>query len=151
MIEHRLSRLRALLDEQKLGALFVSDPFSRRYLSGFTGSNGWLLIGRDQAIIATDFRYYEQSAAQAPEFRLHKTVGGFDGWVPSLFAGLGGKKVAFEAGDMTVGVHSAFKKAIAALPEAERGHATSGGAMGLRCRLAISQAPDCRTRTSVTR
>jgi Xaa-Pro aminopeptidase len=119
-MESRVQRLRHALAKHELDAALISSAQNRRYLSGFTGSAGYLLVTATDAIIATDFRYYEQSAAQAPDFRLHKTIGGFDGWVPSLLAELGGKKIAFEAGDMTVGVHAAFKKAIAALPEGER-------------------------------
>lgn len=119
-MNQRIARLRAALAERELDAALISSPHSRRYLSGFTGSAGYLLVTADDAIIATDFRYYEQSAHQAPDYRLHKVAGGFDAWVPGLFAGLGGRKVAFEAADMTVSVHAAFKKAIASLPESDR-------------------------------
>ena len=37
-----------------------------------------------------------------------------------LLAGLGGKKIAFEASDMTVATHQQMKKSIASLAEAER-------------------------------
>ena len=98
----RVERLRGTLTKHELDGALISNAQNRRYLSGFTGSAGYLLITHDDTVIATDFRYYEQSEQQAPGFRLHKTVGGFDAWVPPLFAGLAGKKIAFEAGDMTV-------------------------------------------------
>ncbi|MHB8682781.1 MAG: M24 family metallopeptidase [Dehalococcoidia bacterium] len=119
-MNQRVQRLRHALAKHELDGALISNAPNRRYLSGFSGSAGYLLITADDAVIATDFRYYEQSAQQAPDFRLHKTVGGFDAWAPPLFAGLGGKKVAFEAGDMTVATHQALKKALATLPEAER-------------------------------
>jgi Xaa-Pro aminopeptidase len=119
-MDDRLTRLRAALAERDLDAALISNAFNRRYLSGFTGSAGYLLITPEGQIIATDFRYYEQSATQAPTFRLHKVVAGFENWVPGLFAGLARKKVAIEAGDMTVSTYQAFKKALAALPELER-------------------------------
>jgi Xaa-Pro aminopeptidase len=115
----RVDRLRSLLEERGLDAALISNPQNRRYLSGFTGSAGYLLISADNAIIATDFRYYEQSATQAPDFRLHKTVAG-EPWMTTLFAGLGGKTVAFEAADMTVATHKQFRKAIADLSEGDR-------------------------------
>ncbi len=116
----RIRRLRGALNERGLGAALISSAQNRRYLSGFTGSAGYLLITPDDAIIATDFRYYEQSASQAPDYRLHKVVAGFDAWAPKLFAGIGSKTVAIESNDMTVATHKAFKKAIDSLPEAER-------------------------------
>ena len=119
-MNERLRRLRLALDEHEIDAALISNEHNRRYLSGFTGSAGYLLITAEDAVIATDFRYYEQSASQAPDFRLHKTVGSLDAWMPGLVAGLGGKKIGFESGDMTVATHQQIKKALADLPELER-------------------------------
>ena len=55
---------------------FVSSPENRRYLSGFAGSAGYLLISRDAAVLATDFRYTEQAELQAPDFRVDRISGG---------------------------------------------------------------------------
>ena len=116
----RIERLRHTFAKHELDGALISNAQNRRYLSGFTGSAGYLLVTANDAVIATDFRYYEQSAAQAPGYRLHKTVGRFDAWVPALFADLAGKKIAFEAGDMTFATHQQIKKSIATLPEADR-------------------------------
>ena len=116
----RVQRLRDALAERELGGLLVSNAQNRRYLSGFTGSAGYLLITPSDAMIATDFRYYEQSATQAPAFRLVKMLGGFEAWVPALLAGLGGAKIGIESADMTVSVHGQLRKAIADLPEGDR-------------------------------
>ncbi len=116
----RVQRLRHTFEKHELDGALISNAQNRRYLSGFTGSAGYLLITADDAVIATDFRYFEQSAAQAPNFRLHKTVGGFDAWLPALFAELAGKKIAFEAADMTFATHQQIKKSLATLPEGER-------------------------------
>ncbi len=116
----RVQRLRDALAERELGGLLVSNAQNRRYLSGFTGSAGHLLITPSDAMIATDFRYYEQSATQAPAFRLVKMLGGFDAWVPALLAGLGGAKIGIESADMTVSVHGQLRKAIVDLPEGDR-------------------------------
>jgi len=116
----RLQRLRDALAERELDGALISNAQNRRYLSGFTGSAGYLLITADDAIIATDFRYYEQSANQAPEFRLHKTVQGFDHWLPPIFDGLGGRKIAIESNDLTVATHRAMLKALGPLAEGAR-------------------------------
>ena len=39
--------------------IFHTYAANRRYLSGFSGSMGWLLITRNEAFIAVDFRYFE--------------------------------------------------------------------------------------------
>lgn len=114
-MKQRIERLRSALRERELDGALVSSAQNRRYLSGFTGSAGYLLVTHDDAIIATDFRYYEQSAAQAPDYRLQKVIGGVDAWTPEMFAGLGGRKIGFESADMTVLAHKQFRRAIEAL------------------------------------
>jgi Xaa-Pro aminopeptidase len=72
MLENRLARVRAALHEQELEALLITEPANRRYLSGFRGSAGALLITAAQAYILTDFRYRVQSAQEAPAFMLRE-------------------------------------------------------------------------------
>jgi Xaa-Pro aminopeptidase len=51
-------------------ALLVTHPEHVRYLSGFTGSNGWLLIRRSSALFLTDPRYREQAAHEVRGMRV---------------------------------------------------------------------------------
>jgi len=60
--EARQAALRERLAAQGLGALLVQSLANIRYLTGFTGSSGLLLVRSDDTILVTDFRY----AAQAP-------------------------------------------------------------------------------------
>jgi Xaa-Pro aminopeptidase len=59
----RQDALRALLDVDGLDALLVTHLPNVRYLTGFTGSAGLLLVRRADTTLITDFRY----AAQAPQ------------------------------------------------------------------------------------
>lgn len=119
-MNRRVDRLREKLEERGLAALLVSQPENRRYLSRFTGSAGYLLITPTDAVIATDFRYYEQAAQQAPDFRLYQTTGPMETWLPGLVAALGGKKLAFESADLTFSVYRTLRKAVEGLPQGER-------------------------------
>jgi Xaa-Pro aminopeptidase len=123
----RVDRLRRRLDERGLYALLVSQPENRRYLSGFTGSAGHLLI-------TTDFRYYEQAGQQAPGFHLYEATGPMETWLPGLLSGLGGGKLAFESADLTFSVYRTLRKAIDELPQSERPRlvATTNLVEGLR-------------------
>ncbi|SFJ21796.1 Xaa-Pro aminopeptidase [Halobacillus dabanensis] len=71
----KLSNLRKAIASKELDGLLIMSPKNRRYVSGFVGSSGALLVTRDQAILITDFRYTEQAAEQAEEFEIveHKT------------------------------------------------------------------------------
>jgi Xaa-Pro aminopeptidase len=129
MTKQRIQRLRERLEQHKLDALFIASPetaspANRRYLSGFSGSSAYLLITKDDAVIATDFRYYEQAEQQAPDFRLHKTEGSLDKWLPGLFQGqgLGGQRLAFEAAHVSYQTYRTMRKVVSASggPEAHR-------------------------------
>jgi Xaa-Pro aminopeptidase len=65
-----LERARAYLGVVSVDALLIARPENRRYVTGFTGSAGLALVTGDAALLAVDFRYYEQAASQAPAFRL---------------------------------------------------------------------------------
>ena len=106
----KLQKLRQRIEEEELDAILISSPENRRYMSGFTGSAGWLLVSRDEATLATDFRYIEQAGKQAPDFRIQRIQRGL-GWFPEWTAERGVKRVGFESADMTVSVHEAFLKA----------------------------------------
>lgn len=65
----RLARLRSAMDDaEPIDALFVSNLEHVRYLTGFTGSSGVLLVGPDRAHFFTDGRYALQSEAEVPGF-----------------------------------------------------------------------------------
>ncbi len=127
----RLSRVRTRMAEVSLDGFVVGAPVedifhthgaNRRYLSGFSGSTGWLLITRDQAFIAVDFRYVEQAGRESPDFTVFQVAGGIDRWFGQLVgdANLAAKRIGFEATDVTVSAFQSMKKALEAIPSSER-------------------------------
>ncbi len=110
-MSERVNRLRAALNENELDAILVSTPENRRYVSGFTGSAGYLLVSEGDAVLATDFRYVEQAGRQSPDFRVHEVRASL-GWLPQLASELGARRVGFESTQMTYATNAAFLKAI---------------------------------------
>ena len=110
-MNQRLNRLRAELEENEVDAILVSTPENRRYVSGFTGSAGYLLVSEGDAVLATDFRYTEQAGNQSPDFRVHRMKPG-EAWLPLLAHELGAKRVGFESTQMTYATHAALSKSI---------------------------------------
>ena len=109
----RIERLRGALGESEIDAMLVSSPENRRYLSGFTGSAGYLLISEGAQVLVTDFRYTEQAENQAPGYTVERmTAGQGWKWLPELAHDAGLSRVGFEASDVSVATHSAFSKAI---------------------------------------
>lgn len=68
----RITAVREQFADWGVDGLLIVSPTNRRWLSGFTGSNAQLLITQEKVLLATDFRYYERVAAEAPAFTLFK-------------------------------------------------------------------------------
>jgi Xaa-Pro aminopeptidase len=93
----RLRKLRTSIAEKGLDALLLSQPENIRYLSRFTGSSGWLLISRRNAILVLDFLYVEQAKEESPGFEIIQIKQELHDWLPSLVSDLGWHKLGFEA------------------------------------------------------
>jgi len=98
----RLMKLRQVLAEQELDALLIGQPENRRYLTGFTGSAGLLLVTASRAVLATDFRYYEQVAREAPNWELARITDSFQKLLPDLLVIAGVRRLGFESQHVTV-------------------------------------------------
>ena len=68
----RVEAVRSALPQWQVDGLMVTNLTNCAWLSGFSGSAATLLITADSARLATDSRYWEQAAAQAPDFELFR-------------------------------------------------------------------------------
>ncbi len=73
----RLERLRREVQLRGWDALWIAKPANRQYLTGFTGSAGWVLIPgkrvrgtRRSALLITDSRYTEQAKQESRGVRI---------------------------------------------------------------------------------
>lgn len=69
-MQRRLKKYRSLLSEKGRKAALIMRPENIMYLSGFTGSSGYLFISMEQALLFTDSRYTQQANEQAPYFTI---------------------------------------------------------------------------------
>jgi Xaa-Pro aminopeptidase len=104
-IKSRIEKLLAGLGEKGLDGILISQPENRRYLSGFDGSAGFLIITPDKNILATDSRYTVQARSQAPEYEIFPVTSDIGGWFPGLAAGLNIKKLGFEGEYLTFSLY----------------------------------------------
>ena len=63
----RLAKLRAYLAEKQLEAAVLTSYENRFYFSGFTGSNGYLIVTQDAVRLVTDRRYTTQAKHQTAD------------------------------------------------------------------------------------
>jgi len=66
----KINKLREVMNQKGLEAVVILSPYNRRYLSGFTGTSGSLLITQDKSLLITDFRYIQQANDQAQDFEV---------------------------------------------------------------------------------
>ena len=101
----RRDRLRAHVRDAGLDAALITNLLNVRYLTGFTGSNGSLLVPADGAdVLATDGRYTTQAGAQAPDVELMITRI----TAPALAERAGAVRLGIETHHVTVDQHAAL-------------------------------------------
>ena len=110
-MKERVEGLVAQFNDQELDGVLISAPENRRYLSGFSGAAGYLLITKAKAVLVTDSRYTEQATNQSPYFDVRQVRGGW-GWLIDELKDSGVKKVGFESQDMTVASYNNLIDAI---------------------------------------
>jgi Xaa-Pro aminopeptidase len=113
-MNQRMQRLIETLDQHELDGLLIASPENRRYLSGFSGSAGVLIITPQVARLATDFRYYEQVREQAPDFELVEAPQRMEQVLAREIADLGLKRVGFESAALTYETYESWRKAMPA-------------------------------------
>lgn len=96
-----VNKLRKILKGKKLDCMIITDSLNRRYISGFTGSNGILLITQNKKILVTDFRYKEQAKSEAEKFKVIESKD-FNETIERILINEKLKSIGFEADHITV-------------------------------------------------
>src|SRR5574337_1246865 len=129
----RRDGLRARIGAADLDAMLVTDLVNVRYLSGFTGSAGALLVYADErpAVLATDGRYRTQAARQAPdlEVAIERTGGSY---LTAQAAAAGVRRLGFESHVVTVDGFDALAGALGAAAAGTELVRASGAVEALR-------------------
>jgi Xaa-Pro aminopeptidase len=108
--EARRHALRALLAHADLSALLVTKPVNVRYLTGFSGSYGALLLLHDRSLFFTD-RRYERQAAEVPDTEVVLAPGDLIGGVAGVLRAAG-DGLGFEPAGLTWGDGQRLRAAV---------------------------------------
>src|ERR1700737_3178615 len=144
----RVGAVRQRLLDLGLDGLVVTTPENIRYLSGFSGSLGYLIIGKDAAEILGDSRYWLQMEAEAPAFRLMPSGAspGLGAVVAERLKALGLRRLGFESQHLTFEQHQRLS---AALPPEPTLVATAGLIEELRMRKTAEEVELLRAVASI--
>jgi Xaa-Pro aminopeptidase len=131
-IQRRLDTLRELLAQKQLGAMLVSQPESRYYLSGYHGTDlpprdsaGYLLITLRTAQLLTDMRTRQQAEQEASSYEVVQYGPGMRGTslIAQLAAQHGIRRLGFEATHLPYQIFTDLRAAldptIELVPESE--------------------------------
>jgi len=108
MSSKRVAGLREKLEARGLSAMLIGSPINRRYLTGFTGSAGYVLITKEQSYLLTDFRYMTQAPQQATGFKVIEHGAKVMDTVKELLQSEGIASLGFEQDHVTYGVYSGY-------------------------------------------
>lgn len=106
----RLEKIRRIIQQKELDGVFISDPVNRRYLSGFTGSTGYLLITRTRRIFIADFRYVQQAKQQCEGFEVVELPRDILEKINELAIDLNIRDLGFEDGHISFMQYAAMKE-----------------------------------------
>lgn len=92
----RVNKVREVLP-QGVDGILVSQQHNRRWVSGFTGSSGLAIIGREgEPVFLTDFRYTQQADLQCQGYKIVKQGDKVVEDIRGIAEGLGVKRLGFE-------------------------------------------------------
>jgi Xaa-Pro aminopeptidase len=106
----RLAKLRDRMAAQDLDGMLITDPLNRRYLCGFSGTAGWLLITPDRAMLAVDFRYYERAAREAPDWEQVRVTSTYEDTLVEMVARTRVRRLGVEGDHLTVSLFDKLGK-----------------------------------------
>lgn len=109
MIEDRIKRLRSFFKGLSLSGIVITDMKNVRYFSGFTGSDGVLVVGGARGVFLTDGRYTTQASAEVKDFPVEEYKKKVDG-IADAIADLSIKEIGVESHNMTLFLYESLKE-----------------------------------------
>ncbi|SIS36932.1 M24 family metallopeptidase [Salimicrobium flavidum] len=108
----QLKLIRESMKEKGIDGLLILSDKNRRYITGFTGTSGAVLITEDSAKLVTDFRYVEQAEDQVTEFEIVEHKGPMSEEIAAQFRSTNTEKIGFEKEHLTYSVYEIFNEKI---------------------------------------
>jgi Xaa-Pro aminopeptidase len=112
MMSDRGEQLIGRFGDPGIDLLLVTDLVNVRYLTGYTGSNGLVLIGPQLRIFISDFRYQEQAAEEVEDSFARRIAPAPQGLLDLVGEALpsGELRLGFEADHVSVSQHQQLRR-----------------------------------------
>jgi Xaa-Pro aminopeptidase len=102
----------SILQKKSVEGILFFSPENIRYLTGFSGSEGYLLAGRDELLLLVDSRYITQAQEETQGCRVSLVDKGITG-VAAQVSSLGLKQLGVEAQSISVARFEQLQKGLA--------------------------------------
>jgi Xaa-Pro aminopeptidase len=112
VIAQRLEQVRAQMASAELDALLIGSPANRRWLTGFSGSAGSVVVGKRRAFLLVDSRYVTQAKDEAPVFEQAEYVELYPA-LAEVLSNIGAERAGFETEHV---VHKSWQKLQSRVP-----------------------------------
>lgn len=110
-MSNRIDRVRKIMAEKGMDGLIVTGRANTFYLSGFTGSTSYLLIGMHKAWIVVDFRYTIQARGQtSPGIEVVEHDNTFLSTLDKIIAAEGMDTIGFDGNNLSYSEYERFRE-----------------------------------------
>ncbi|MGL5560284.1 MAG: M24 family metallopeptidase [Paraclostridium dentum] len=109
-MKNRVLKLRAEMERLNLDAILIEESKNKRYISGFTGTAGSIIITKEKNILFTDFRYTQQAKNQTEDFEIVEISR--TNPITNFLKEMDMKRVGFEDDKMSFSTYSNYKEAL---------------------------------------
>ena len=98
----RIDQVRNSFERQGLDGFIIASPSNRRWISGFTGTSGVVVITKNNKYFVTDSRYWEQTKVECPNFELVEAAGAVSSLSTEFLMSFNATQLGFESNHVTV-------------------------------------------------
>lgn len=109
MLQDRIRRARSLIDSKEIDHCLVTSLPNIRYLTGFTGSDGVLLLSSSELLLLVDGRYVSQAGSESPGTPVVCYRSKLEGIVEQLTS-RSARRVGIEGERMSVALHESLRE-----------------------------------------
>ncbi|UTR14475.1 Xaa-Pro peptidase family protein [Salipaludibacillus sp. LMS25] len=105
----RLNGLRHQFKENGIDGILITNPYNRRYLTGFTGTAGVVVVSDEKAKLITDFRYIDQAQEETTGFDIIQHKKTLHEEVANQVKEMGITRLGFEKDVLTYSHYDTYK------------------------------------------
>ncbi len=105
----KLQKIREAFKKQDIDGLLITNSKNRRYMTGFTGTAGIVLITEEAALFITDSRYTIQAKDQVENYEIIEHTKPIHLEVAEQVKRLSVKRLGFEKGDLTYAAYETYR------------------------------------------